>query len=31
MRHVYFVGPGGEVIKARLVYDYGESYFMDTD
>ncbi|KIP12413.1 hypothetical protein PHLGIDRAFT_17572 [Phlebiopsis gigantea 11061_1 CR5-6] len=21
-RHVYFIGPGGEEIKARLVYDY---------
>lgn len=21
-RHVYFIGPGGEVIKARLAYDY---------
>ena len=24
-RHVYFEGPGGEVIQVRLVYDYRES------
>jgi len=23
-RHVHFIGPGGEVIDARLVYDYGK-------